>query len=242
MNRTMSFLATTVLAVLPSSVLAQPYEPPWPPEPPPPQPARLLWGFSLNGGAPTGYFGNVVGAGLGFSGHLLLMPSPGPFGLRCELSYLEYGSETFAVPIAGTSGRVDQEVTTSNAIGRFAVGPQLMARSGSIRPYVYATVGTSDFFTMSSLRTLNGDYDDYSTVDTLNYEAWTFSYGVGGGVQFAVARKVFLDLGVRYVASPGATWLAEGDLVDEGTGMAVPYPRHSPANLLEVTFGVSFGR
>jgi opacity protein-like surface antigen len=103
-------------------------------------------------------------------------------------------------------------------------------------------VGGSDFFTMSSLRTLNGDYDDYSTVDTLNYDAWTFSLGVGGGVQFAVARKVFLDLGVRYVASPSATWLAEGDLVDEGRGMAVPYPRHSPANLFEITFGASFGR
>jgi len=245
MNRVMSFCATVVLAALPAALLAQTAEPTPPPGPPPP--GRLMWGLGFLGGMPTGTFGDIVGAGAGFSGHLVLTAPGKSFGVRLETSFLEYGSESFEVPFAGTHGRVSLDLNTSNEIDRFAMGPQVMARHGSFRPYAYVTVGAAYFATVSTVISQGGgsyddDYDYGVLATTTNFSDTTLSLAAGGGVQYALNPRVFLDLGLRYVANGNVGWLAEGDLVDDGQGGARPRPHYGKTSLVEFTVGVSFGR
>jgi hypothetical protein len=37
------------------------------------------------------------------------------------------------------------------------------------------------------------------------------------------------------------TWLAEGDVAEDANGQLQSHPRHSPANLVEVMIGWTFG-
>lgn len=220
---------------------APPETSPEPTPPPSPAPSRDpvgLFGVVGLGGIPLGHFGEVVGAGFGVSTYGM-----GPLrrgqrvGLRLDFSYLEYGSETIGATVADTGGRVRTdrdalEVTTVNDFLRFALGPQVAARRGRLRPYAYATVGASYFSTTSKLH--YGSHYDHPIESTTNWSDWTLSWSAGGGVLIRVSRQGFLELGVRYLANRPVDWLAEGDL-----DPAQPQPRHSAVNLVEIVVGIA---
>jgi hypothetical protein len=48
------------------------------------------------------------------------------------------------------------------------------------------------------------------------------------------------DLGVRNIGTGTVGWLAEGDLAEDANGQLEPHPRHTPANLVEITIGYTF--
>jgi opacity protein-like surface antigen len=232
----MTRIGTVLLAwMLPAVVMAQPA---------PPQPRHRDGGmlcFYGMGGAPTGYFGQVVGGswGLGLAG--VWQPRRRSLGLRLEGSYTEYGSVSREVPIAGAGGRVMGDLTTTNEISNFAIGPQLTIGHGALRPYLVAAFGSSYFATRTLLKEDHDcpDEDCVIASDT-NYSDWTFAWSAGGGILLSIGRRAFVDVGVRYVGNGTVNWLAEGDLVDDGDGPARPLPRRSEANVVQVTAGFVF--
>ena len=54
-------------------------------------------------------------------------------------------------------------------------------------------------------------------------------------------RPVFLDVGADYHHNGTATYLREGDIVDQPDGSVVIYPRRTDANLWSFRVGVSVG-
>ncbi|HEX9188639.1 MAG TPA: hypothetical protein VGB87_16280 [Vicinamibacteria bacterium] len=232
----MARIGTVLLAwMLPAVVVAQP-------APPPPRHRDGgMLGFYGVGGAPTGYFGQVVGGSWGFGLSGVWQPGRRSLGLRGEGSYTQYGSESREVPIGGTGGRVMGDLTTSNEISNFAIGPQLTIGHGALRPYVVATVGLSHFATRTLLKEDHDcpDEDCVIASDT-NYSDWTLAWSAGGGLLLSVGRTAFVDVAVRYVGNGTVNWLAEGDLVDAADGAARPLPRRSEANIVQVTAGFVF--
>jgi opacity protein-like surface antigen len=170
------------------------------------------------------------------AGHALWAPGR-VFGLRLDGSFLIYGSETVPRPFRGTGGRVGLSVRTDNWIGTLALGPQLMARSGRVRPYANAFAGVSYFSTTSELL----GPDELSVLaSTTNHDDATFAYGGGAGVLFGLGSGEWaLDLGARYVANGRVSYLAEGDLVEDRRGARFS-PRRSEAETVEVRLGVVF--
>lgn len=226
-----------VACLLPTSVLAQSL--------PPPRGSRVLGGVSFVGGVPTGSFGEVVDSAVGLDGQVSLTPRGGRFGLRVELAGQIYGSVTTRVPTGEPGGGLaDQEI--QNSIGRLSVGPLLVWRRGGLRPYACVTVGASRFATSTRvLAECDGRCDDDMWVREIssrtNYSETTFSWSAGGGVLLPLGPHGMVDLGVRYVGNGTVGWLAEGDVVEGANGQLQAYPRHTPANLVEITVGYTFG-
>ncbi len=232
----MTRIGTVLLAwMLPAVVIGQPG--------PPQSPHRdggmvCLYGM---GGAPTGYFGQVVGGSWGFGLAGVWQPRHRSLGLRLEGSYTQYGSQSREVPISGMGGGAMGDLTTRNEISNFAIGPQLTIGHGVVRPYLVATVGASYFATRTLLKEDHDCPDDECVIaNDTNYSDWTLAWSAGGGILLALGRGAFLDVGVRYVGNGTVNWLAEGDLVDDGNGAAPPRPRRSEANVVQVTAGFVF--
>ena len=217
-------------------------------------PAAAQYGFehgprgprvAIGGGAfvaqPIGEFKNYVNNGFGGGAHLLLRVDPRGFlALRVDGGYLVYGHETKRVSFPG-AGRVELDVTTSNNIVTYSIGPQLMVPTGPIRPYVNAFAGGAYFFTESSI----GDTDyDGSFASTRNFGDNVPSYGYGGGVFVPLAvRNVSLgvDLGARFVRNGFTRYLREGGVTDLPTGGYTVSPVESETNLVLYHAGVSIG-
>jgi hypothetical protein len=203
------------------------------------RPARA----SLGGGAfvaqPVGEFENYVNNGFGGGGHLILRVDPqGFFALRADLGYLVYGHETKRVSLP-TAGRVELDVTTSNNILTYSVGPQLMVPTGPIRPYVNVMAGGSYFFTESSV----GGSDNSNTfASTRNFGDNVPSYGYGGGVFIPLAVRnahVGLDVGARFIRNGHTRYLREGGITDLPDGGYAVSPIESETNLIVYHIGVS---
>jgi hypothetical protein len=208
--------------------------------------ARFRFGGSLALAAPTGEFARHVDVAGGLSGVALYGRPHSPLALRADAGWLLYGTRTLRRAIPGTDGRVLEDVaTTDNWIAQVAVGPQLMARSGRIRPYANAFAGASYFATSSELArprpslsfvappgapVVVVSQDPFRT--TTHFDDAVASYGAGTGVLIGLGRGgTALDVGLRYVANGRVRFLAEGDPLD-GT------PRRSEGHLFEFRVGV----
>jgi hypothetical protein len=206
---------------------------------PPGTKTRLSFGGGLTVAAPTGEFARSVDVAGGLSGHALLGRPSGVVALRLDGGWLLYGQQTLRRPVRGTDGRVLEDVaTTDNWIAHLALGPQVMARAGRVRPYANAFAGGSYFATSSELLRPRFDRgaralgnDPFRT--TTHYDDFTTLYGGGAGVLIGLGRgRAALDLGVRYVANSPVRFLAPDDPL-EGA------PRRSAGNLVEFHIGVS---
>jgi hypothetical protein len=162
--------------------------------------------------------------------------------LRGDLGFLVYGHERiqycYMVPIGC---RVEAELTTTNNIVYFGVGPELAFTAGAFEPYVYGTTGLSYFATISSLDGADGGPD---WAETTNYDDVVMAWRLGGGTRLRVSRgrhPVSLDFGVERHQNGMASFLTEGDIVDNPDGSITLFPNRSDANLLTLRFGVSIG-
>jgi opacity protein-like surface antigen len=122
-------------------------------------------------------------------------------------------------------------------------GPQLMAPSGRVRPYVNATAGFSYFATTSSVK---GRSNDESFADDTNFDDTPFSWGGGAGILIPVSHKerslVFIDIGARYHNSgKSVQYLREGGIQDLPDGAIQVNPIRSRADLVTWHVGLSIG-
>jgi len=192
----------------------------------------ILFGGHILVGLPIGELDRHVGAGLGLAAHGVLAIPDAPIGLRVQGSWLVYGSETYSAPLIG---HVWADVTTENWISSLGAGPQLMLRSGTLRPYVHAVAGFSYFSTTSEVR---GEGDFHGFGRSTDFDDFTFSWSFGGGFQLSLSDSLSLDVGVRYLDNGRVRYLTERDFHEGDFGT----PRRSEANLVELVLGVSFGR
>lgn len=199
----------------------------------------VRFGGGVTVAAPTGAFARDVDVAGGLSGFALLGRPSGVVALRLDGGWLLYGQQTLRRPVRGTEGRVLEDVaTTDNWIAHLSLGPQVMARSGRVRPYANAFAGGSYFATSSELVRPRFDRgfvplagDPFRT--TTHYDDFTALYGGGAGLLIGLGRgHTALDLGVRYVANSPVRFLTEDDPIDGP-------PRRSDAHLVEFHIGVS---
>jgi opacity protein-like surface antigen len=202
------------------------------------RPSEWLGGGGLLITVPLGDFADATDEGFGVAGNLVFTPGGGPFGIRLQTGGVIYGSRDIQTPVPGTGGLVTEDLSTDNWLLNAGIGPQLMARSGPVRPYVYALAGIGYFATETSF----GGYDSYGDHSTTNYDDTTFAWSVGAGLLIPVSRSLAIDVGVQYVGNGTVRYLAEGDLVPSpGGNPPVIIPRQTEANFLTITVGVSFG-
>jgi opacity protein-like surface antigen len=201
--------------------------------------SEWLGGGGVLIGIPLGDFADATDEGVGVAGNVVFTPGGGPFGIRLQTGGLVYGSRKIATPVPGTGGLITEDLTTDNWLLNAGIGPQVMLRSGPVRPYAYALAGVGYFATDTSLG--NGYHYDYAS--STNYDDTTFAWSAGAGLLFPVAGTVAIDVGVQYVGNGTVRYLAEGDL-RPSPGNAPPefVPRTTEANLLTITIGVTFGR
>lgn len=207
-------------------------------QPAPRGPSEWLGGGGLLIGIPLGDFADATDEGFGLVGHVVLTPGGGPFGVRLQTGAVVYGIRELHPPVPGTGGLITENLTIENWLLNAGIGPQVMARSGPVRPYAYALAGVGYFATDTSL---GNDY--YPYLSSTNYDDTTFAWCAGAGLLIPVSGSVAIDLGVQYVGNGTVRYLAEGDLLPSpGGGPPVIVPRRTEANLVEITLGVSFGR
>jgi hypothetical protein len=205
---------------------------------------RLMGGASFTVAQPAGQFGQYVNNGVGANVHgLARIGGSGWFALRADASFIQYGNESKRVPLSTTvGGRIQVDLTTSNNIFNLAVGPQIMAPSGPVRPYVNGSVGFSYFGTESSVK---GRDDDLDFARTTNFHDEALSFGGGTGVLIPVAQGkrtlVFLDLGARFINNGSVRYLREGGIQDLPNGDVKLNVINSTANLWTYHVGVSIG-
>jgi len=229
MKRPRVLLLSTAFALAAVTAWAQPV---------PGEPSEWLGGGGVLVGIPLGEFADATDEGVGVAGYVVFTPKGGPFGVRLQTGGLVYGSRKIATPVPGTGGLITEDLTTDNWLLNAGIGPQVMLRSGTVRPYAYALAGVGYFATDTSL----GNGYDYGSYGSTNYDDTTFAWSVGAGLLIPVSRSVAIDLGVQYVGNGTVRYLAEGDLrPSSGNAPPVIVPRETEANLVTITLGVTFG-
>jgi hypothetical protein len=232
-------LCSALLLVTSAPVRAQDPEPEGPL-----QPLLLYAGIQGVYARPVGEFRNYVRNGGGLNFHIAVpVGVENPLAIRAEGGFLIYGSETRRVCFGGGVGcRILLDLTTTNSIGYFNIGPQLMTHRGGIRPYANAAVGAAYFGTQSSLE---GSSDrDGPFASTTNFSDLTLQWAGGGGVMVPLSRgrtPVFLDVAVRYNGNGQVEYLKKGDIEDNPDGSITISPTRSDANLVTFQLGITVG-
>jgi len=189
----------------------------------------------------VGEFGDLVGVGGGvnLSAKVFPLEDSRNFGLRADLGWVIYGSESIPSCISDPC-RVQANINTSNNIFYFGLGPEVILIRGRFEPYVYGTLGTSVFNTGS---TLQGEYFEGAEThfNTTHLNDWTFAWRAGGGIRYGIWEALSVDFGVEHHGNGVADYLTKGDVIDGPDGKVSINPRRSEANLLTFRLGVSLG-
>jgi hypothetical protein len=203
---------------------------------------RWLLGITAMLARPTGEFREFVDWGGGLGIYATYHFDEGRhIGLRLDGSHLVYGHERFSAPLSTTIPRIGVDVTTSNFITNFGIGPQINFARGPVRPYVYGTVGFSYFATVSSV---SGDDDVVEFASDTNFDDVTGAVTFGGGLllQFNGGNHpVSLDLAVQSTHNGEATYLRRGGITDLPDGTVLIRPIESDANLVNFRLGIAIG-
>lgn len=211
-------------------------------------PARVHAGGALLVGQPLGEFRDYVRAGFGLDGFVSLsLDAEGWVRLRLEGAALLYGRETERVCLSTTVGcRIQVDVTTSNAVLAFGVGPELAIPLGRglAGPHLYAGLGlgASWFVTDSEVRGTSLQESPFAT--TRNFSDGGFAWTGSGGLRLPLARganPVDLEFGVRHLGNGRRAYLTEGDISEAPDGSLILNVRRSDADLLLWRIGVSVG-
>ena len=189
----------------------------------------------------VGEFGDLVdaGGGVNLSAKVFPLEDSRNFGLRADLGWVIYGSESVPSCISDPC-RVQANINTTNNIFYFGLGPEVILIRGRFEPYVYGTLGTSVFNTGS---TLQGEYFEGAEThfNTTHLNDWTFAWRAGGGIRYGIWEDVSVDFGVEHHGNGVVDYLTKGDVIDGPDGKVSINPRRSEANLLTFRLGVSLG-
>jgi hypothetical protein len=136
---------------------------------------------------------------------------------------------------------VTGDLTTSNNIFLFGIGPELGIVSGAVRLYGNASIGLAYFNTTSSVEGENNIGDPFAS--STNFDDLTFAWTAGPGAQLRVwsgpSTSVMIDVGARYHGNGEARYLRKGDIIDNPDGSVELDPQQSETNLWTIQLGVS---
>ena len=206
---------------------------------------RMHAGLAVSVAQPIGEFSDYVGAGGGLHGFFRVGLDPrGIVSLRLNAGFLQYGNETKRVCLSSTVGcRIQVDLTTSNNIILFGVGPELAIPVGRVRLYGNATAGLGYFSTDSSVEGATGDQQPFAS--TNNYGDGGFSWTGGGGIEVRVAQPkgvpISIDFGLSRQGNGSREYLTEGDITDRPDGSIVLDVKRSEADFILWRLGVTVG-
>jgi len=198
--------------------------------------------ISLLGADPVGELGHYVdaGGGLQFGGALPLDGRRGHIRLRTDFGFIIYGYESRRVCMGAPVGcRIELDLNTTNGVFFGGLGPEVVLATGSVEPYLNASMGFSYFVTTSSLES-SWDWEEFAT--TTNFDDFMWSWRAGGGMRVRLSggyKPVWLDLGVEHHRNGLADFLTEGDIEDHPDGSITIYPNRAEANMTTFRLGVS---
>jgi hypothetical protein len=202
--------------------------------------ARFQAGADLQLALPQGEFSDFVNVGGGVGGWFAVnLDRRGTIALRFDGSWILYGQENRRRPLSTTVPFVTVDVTTSNNIYAFGIGPLITLGHGPLAPYLNGSAGFSYFATESGVSGTNNGYD---FAHSTNFDDFTFSWSAGGGLRLRVGHgrtPVFLNFASEYHQNGQASYLREGSIIDNGNGTISFAPIQSETNLLVLKFGVS---
>jgi hypothetical protein len=188
-------------------------------------------GLTLVVAQPLGEFrrtGNVAAGLTGFA--VVGLDRAASIGLRIDGSYMVYDSDYRGYG-----------VSTTSSIGSLAVGPQITLGQGPIRPYGFATLGGSLFWSSISDQSYCGCYD--RDVFFLNGRFTTVAQ-IGTGLTITVSRRrtpVALDLGVRDVRHERVRYVPAGGITENPDGSFTVERVETPVRMRVFQIGVSVG-
>lgn len=204
-------------------------------------PSRFQVGGDFVVSQPKGELANNIDNGFGFNGTGMFRLDPKGFvSLRADVGGVEYGRELIEIPFSQFTGRIALDLETTNSIAWGAIGGHLQIPEGWFRPYANASIAYTHFSTESSL---TGSDDDYEYATTTNQSDGSRAWIFGGGVVIPFGSKYALgglNLGARYYYGGNATYLREGDIIDNADGSVTLNPRTSKTDLVLWQLGVSF--
>jgi hypothetical protein len=202
---------------------------------------RLSGSVYGQGSDPRGDFGKNTGGGWGAGGSVVLRLDPSAIvNLRGDLSFLTYGNSSRRIPLAGTGGLVKLELRTSNNIGSFVLGPQLLGPTGPVMPYVSALGGFSVFWTESSVEGTNDDNQPFAS--TTNSSDAVLAYGGAAGLYIRVANKarpVRIELGARVLRHDNVSYLNDQRVREAFENERDPIPVRGRADFVTFFAGVN---
>jgi len=184
----------------PAPLLAQEIEPQGPPASVPEERAYPRWYLGIAGeyGRATGDAQSYIrdGGGLNMYGAWRLGRTS-PFLLRMSGNVLIYGShtDTYTVPPG-----IGVDVTTTNTLAGFGVGPEYVAGGRTLEAFIFATAGGTYIATTAALSGGNSN-----TTTQLDDVAWAGE--AGGGVLIHLSRVIALEAGARYRHTGEITYL-----------------------------------
>lgn len=204
-------------------------------------PSRFQVGGDFVVAQPKGAFADNIDNGYGFNGTGMLRLDPKGFlNLRADIGGVQYGREELYIPWSESTARIALDLETTNSIAWGAIGGQLQIPDGWFRPYANASIAYTHFSTTSSL---TGSDDDYEYASTTNQSDGSRAWIFGGGVVIPFGSKYALgglNLGARYYYGGEATYLNEGDIIDNPDGSVTLNRRRSKTDLVLWQLGVSF--
>jgi hypothetical protein len=205
---------------------------------------RMRAGLSAAVADPRGEFSEYVNVGGGVAGFFRVGIDPeGLVALRIDAGFLNYGNETKRVCLSPTIGcRIEVDLTTSNNIVLFGLGPELALGIGSTRLYGNASVGLGYFSTDSHVE---GSLGDEPFASTHNYGDGGFAWTAGGGIEIPIAHAgrfpIALDFGLAYHRNGRREYLTRGGIIDEPDGSISFDVKRSEADFLLWRIGASVG-
>lgn len=205
-------------------------------------------GMSFDIGFPQDEFKeNIESNGYGISGYFGLNFPQSPLVLGITAKYLIYGMETREEPWSPAIPEVSVDVTTTNSIFMTQFFLRIQPSQGKVLPYLDGLAGFSYLTTDTRIKD-QGDYEQIASSKI--FSDFTFSYGVGTGLQFCVydaleknknndLMAVYIDVGIQFLKGGIAEYLKEGSIeIDDGD---VFYDKkESATDITVMKIGVSF--
>jgi hypothetical protein len=201
---------------------------------------RVELGFALEGGIPTGAFGDRVNEGGAIHGFVRIgLDNQGLIGLRLQAGYFGYGEETSEVCLgAGPACRVKADISTNNAILSWGIGPDVALPVGIFRLTGHALIGSSYATTYSGAEKFGLVPDFFAITEHLGDGG--FAWSAGAGVAMPISRSASIDLGVTYQAHGTRNYLVRGGITDQPTGLMVLDVQRSSINMFGIRLGMTF--
>lgn len=204
-------------------------------------PGRFQLGLDGVVAQPKGEFANNVDNGYGINATGMFRLDPKGFiSLRGDIGGVQYGREELNIPFSVFTGRIALDLETTNNIAWVGIGTHLQIPDGWFRPYANASLAYTHFSTTSSL---TGSDDDYQYASTTNQQDGSRAWIFGGGVVIPFGSRYALgglNLGARYYYGGVATYLNEGDIIDNPDQSVTLNRRTSKTDLVLWQLGVSF--